>query len=134
MSNSNLDPVEDDMEQGVHLEAKHFKLEPGISIIVPADIGRRLIKARKTAGSFFLPYLVCLQRVAGSDYYCFGTKMARGFKLFVPDGLVAGEVLQISWVAKHSTMAIRVPDISQHEQTPDKVSGEPIDPNPESWD
>lgn len=134
MSNSNLDPVEDDMEQGVHLEAKHFKLEPGISIIVPADIGRRLIKARKTAGSFFLPYLVCLQRVAGSDYYCFGTKMARGFKLFVPDGLVAGEVLQISWVAKYSAMAIRVSDIAQCGQVPDNTPSEPIDPNPESWD
>lgn len=122
------------MDQGVHLEAKHFKLEPATHIIVPTDIGRRLIKARKTAGSFFLPFLVCLQRVAGSDYYCFGKHIARGFKLFVPDGLVAGEVLQIIWVAKHAAMAMRVSEIVQPDQTPDKTTIEPIDPRPESWD
>lgn len=112
------------MNQGVHNQDLHlnnppFELRLGAEIVIPSGVTVYFIRPYRRVGRGSLPKVACLQRAArrgdGPTLYRFATGPTwRGFKLFLPDDLKAGDSITVVWKDARSAAAVLPQDVGAY--------------------
>ena len=112
------------MNQGVHNQDLHlnnppFELKLGMEIFIPSGVAMYFIRPYRRIGRGSLPKVACLQQAArreGGSIYSFATRPThRGFKLFLPDDLKAGDRVIVVWKASRSAAAVLSQDFKAYQ-------------------
>lgn len=111
------------MPQELHLSNPFFFLKPGTEITVPSGAIKNFICPRQKSGRGLLPKIACLQqrsvRRGGVRIYYYQFNIddepsTLGFKLFLPDGLTAGDKVVVIWRDQTCAAAVRPQDVEAY--------------------